>query len=115
EMGCSTSVSLAIKLIPVLVKLFLRMEPTRSLLVHIQTWRESGVSVDQTIIPESEGTIKGHLKEVGLMFHLNKRLSSLISENLEKALIHAFSPFGLTDGTQSFGSSTQAVQQYLMM
>ncbi|PWA42080.1 chalcone synthase [Artemisia annua] len=55
------------------------------------------VSADQTIVPDSEGAVEGHLKEVGLMFHLNRRLPSLISENLEKALTHAFSPLGITD------------------
>ncbi|PWA65029.1 Chalcone synthase [Artemisia annua] len=64
---------------------------------------------------DSEGAVEGHLKEVGLMFHLNRRLPSLISENLEKALTHAFSPLSITDWNSIFWISTQSVQQYLMM
>ncbi|GLJ06432.1 hypothetical protein SUGI_0039080 [Cryptomeria japonica] len=38
----------------------------------------------QIIIPDNEGAIKGHLKEVGLTFHLRQDVPGLISNNIEK-------------------------------
>ncbi|CAI9263860.1 chalcone synthase [Lactuca sativa] len=60
------------------------------------------VSAAQTILPDSEGAIDGHLREVGLTFHLLKDVPGLISKNIEKALTQAFSPLGITDWNSIF-------------
>ncbi|KAL9662617.1 hypothetical protein QQ045_027450 [Rhodiola kirilowii] len=60
------------------------------------------VSAAQTILPDSEGAIDGHLREVGLTFHLLKDVPGLISKNIEKALVEAFKPLGITDWNSLF-------------
>ncbi|XP_071690462.1 chalcone synthase-like [Rutidosis leptorrhynchoides] len=60
------------------------------------------ISAAQTIIPDSEGGIAGHLREVGLTFHLLKDVPVLISENIEKELTKAFSPIGISDWNSIF-------------
>nr|AHU87068.1 chalcone synthase [Fagopyrum tataricum] len=65
------------------------------------------VWTSQTILPDSEGAIDGHLREVGLTFHLLKDVPGLISKNIEKSLTEAFSPFSTSPtGTPSSGSPT---------
>ncbi|KAK7400088.1 hypothetical protein VNO78_11288 [Psophocarpus tetragonolobus] len=56
----------------------------------------------QTILPDSEGAIDGHLRQVGLTFHLLKDVPGLISKNIEKALVEAFQPFGISDYNSIF-------------
>ncbi|KAK7400086.1 hypothetical protein VNO78_11286 [Psophocarpus tetragonolobus] len=56
----------------------------------------------QTILPDSEGAIDGHLRQVGLIFHLLKDVPGLISKNIEKALVEAFQPFGISDYNSIF-------------
>ncbi|CAN6552483.1 unnamed protein product [Malus baccata var. baccata] len=53
------------------------------------------VSAVQTILPDSDGAIDGHLREVGLTFHLLKDVIRLILKNIEKSLIKAFKPIGI--------------------
>ncbi|XP_078168772.1 chalcone synthase 2-like [Carex rostrata] len=60
------------------------------------------ISASQTILPDSEGAIDGHLREVGLTFHLLKDVPGLISKNIEKSLIEAFSPLGINDWNSIF-------------
>ncbi|KAI3813512.1 hypothetical protein L1987_18237 [Smallanthus sonchifolius] len=60
------------------------------------------VSAAQTILPDSEGAIDGHLREVGLTFHLLKDVPGLIAKNIEKALTQAFSPLGINDWNSIF-------------
>ncbi|KAK8607365.1 hypothetical protein V6N13_053106 [Hibiscus sabdariffa] len=60
------------------------------------------VSVAQTILPDSDGVIKGHLREVGLIYHLSKDVPDLISKNIEKSLVEAFSPIGIRDWNSIF-------------
>ncbi|XP_010942344.2 chalcone synthase 1 [Elaeis guineensis] len=60
------------------------------------------VSASQTILPNSEGAIDGHLREVGLTFHLLKDVPSLISKNIEKSLVEAFTPLGISDWNSIF-------------
>ncbi|KAF6165241.1 hypothetical protein GIB67_030423 [Kingdonia uniflora] len=60
------------------------------------------VSAGQTILPDSEGAIDGHLREVGLTFHLLKDVPSLISKNIEKSLTEAFTPIGIKDWNSLF-------------
>nr|BAM28982.1 chalcone synthase C [Lilium hybrid division I] len=60
------------------------------------------VSASQTILPDSEGAIDGHLREVGLTFHLLKDVPALISKNIEKSLTAAFQPLGISDWNSIF-------------
>ncbi|VAH24679.1 unnamed protein product [Triticum turgidum subsp. durum] len=60
------------------------------------------VSASQTILPDSEGAIDGHLREVGLTFHLLKDVPGLISKNIERALEDAFKPLGIDDWNSVF-------------
>ncbi|KAL8160142.1 hypothetical protein V2J09_001679 [Rumex salicifolius] len=56
----------------------------------------------QTILPDSEGAIDGHLREVGLTFHLLKDVPGLISKNIEKSLKEAFTPLDVSDWNSVF-------------
>nr|CDU46229.1 chalcone synthase [Ricotia lunaria]CDU46234.1 chalcone synthase [Ricotia lunaria] len=60
------------------------------------------VSASQTILPDSDGAIDGHLREVGLTFHLLKDVPGLISKNIEKSLEEAFKPLGISDWNSLF-------------
>ncbi|KAM3268147.1 hypothetical protein P3S67_031697 [Capsicum chacoense] len=60
------------------------------------------VSAAQTLLPDSEGAIDGHLREVGLTFHLLKDVPGFISKNIEKSLIEAFQPLGISDWNSIF-------------
>nr|CDU44308.1 chalcone synthase [Cardamine glacialis] len=60
------------------------------------------VSAAQTILPDSDGAIDGHLREVGLTFHLLKDVPGLISKNIEKSLDEAFRPLGISDWNSLF-------------
>ncbi|XP_047315670.1 chalcone synthase 2-like [Impatiens glandulifera] len=60
------------------------------------------VSAAQTILPDSDGAIDGHLREVGLTFHLLKDVPGLISKNIEKSLVEAFKPIGISDWNSIF-------------
>nr|XP_009421018.1 PREDICTED: chalcone synthase 2-like [Musa acuminata subsp. malaccensis]UXR26729.1 CHS5 [Musa acuminata subsp. acuminata] len=60
------------------------------------------VSASQTILPDSEGAIDGHLREVGLTFHLLKDVPGLISKNIERSLAEAFKPLGISDWNSIF-------------
>ncbi|KAI5405836.1 chalcone synthase isoform X1 [Lathyrus oleraceus] len=60
------------------------------------------VSASETILPNSEGAIEGHLREVGLTFHLKENVPELIGENIVKSLEEAFHPLGITDWNSLF-------------
>ncbi|MED6112444.1 Chitin synthase, class 2, variant 2 [Stylosanthes scabra] len=60
------------------------------------------VSAAQTILPDSDGAIDGHLREVGLTFHLLKDVPGIISKNIEKSLMEAFAPIGISDWNSIF-------------
>ncbi|XP_060676408.1 chalcone synthase 1-like [Ziziphus jujuba] len=60
------------------------------------------VSVAQTILPGSEGSIEGHLGEAGLVLHLLKNVAELISHNIEDSLVEAFKPLGISDWNSIF-------------
>ncbi|XP_038984312.1 chalcone synthase 3-like [Phoenix dactylifera] len=60
------------------------------------------ISASQTILPDSEGAIDGHLREVGLTFHLLKDVPGLISKNIEKSLVQALGPIGIDDWNSVF-------------
>ncbi|KAJ8436180.1 hypothetical protein Cgig2_010424 [Carnegiea gigantea] len=56
----------------------------------------------QTLLPESDGAIDGHLREVGLTFHLLKDVPWLIAKNIDKSLNEAFGPLGISDWNSIF-------------
>ncbi|XP_027350027.1 chalcone synthase [Abrus precatorius] len=60
------------------------------------------VSAAQTLLPDSDGAIDGHLREVGLTFHLLKDVPGIISKNIEKSLVEAFTPIGISDWNSIF-------------
>ncbi|XP_044499641.1 chalcone synthase 1-like [Mangifera indica] len=60
------------------------------------------VSTTQTILPNSIGAIDGHLREIGLTFHLLKDVPGLISKNIEASLVEAFQPLGISDWNSLF-------------
>ncbi|XP_068645816.1 chalcone synthase 2 [Aristolochia californica] len=60
------------------------------------------VSAAQTILPDSDGAIDGHLREVGLTFHLLKDVPGIISKNIEKSLKEAFEALGIKDWNSIF-------------
>ncbi|CAL5203929.1 unnamed protein product [Lathyrus oleraceus] len=60
------------------------------------------VSASETILPNSEGAIEGHLREVGLTFHLKENVPELIGENIVRSLEEAFHPLGITDWNSLF-------------
>ncbi|TXG75331.1 hypothetical protein ES332_1Z025800v1 [Gossypium tomentosum] len=71
------------------------------------------VSAAQTILPDSDGAIDGHLREVGLNFHLLKDVPGLISKNIEKAWLKHSHQLASGTGTPSSGSLTLVALQYL--
>ncbi|KAI4351172.1 hypothetical protein L6164_005552 [Bauhinia variegata] len=50
------------------------------------------VSAKQTILPNSEGAITGHLREEGLTFTLKGNVPQIVSDNIEKSLEETFNP-----------------------
>ncbi|XP_021297880.1 chalcone synthase [Herrania umbratica] len=60
------------------------------------------VSAAQTILPDSDGAIDGHLREVGLTFHLLKDVPGLISKEHRESLVEALSPIGINDWNSIF-------------
>ncbi|CAM6128150.1 unnamed protein product [Calypogeia fissa] len=56
----------------------------------------------ETVIPESDGAIDGHLTEAGLMFHLLKDVPGLISKNIEKFLVEAKKAVGSPEWNEMF-------------
>ncbi|KAG8369722.1 hypothetical protein BUALT_Bualt14G0043400 [Buddleja alternifolia] len=60
------------------------------------------VSAAQTILPDSQGRIDGHLCEAGLIVNLGKDVPELISKNIEKSLKEAFDPLGISDWNSIF-------------
>ncbi|XVF82267.1 hypothetical protein PTKIN_Ptkin16aG0032100 [Pterospermum kingtungense] len=56
----------------------------------------------QTILPDSDGAILGRLCEAGLTLHLVKDVPELISNNIEKSLVEAFQPLGISDWNSLF-------------
>jgi chalcone synthase len=56
----------------------------------------------ETILPDSDGAIDGHLTEAGLIFHLMKDVPGLISKNIEKFLSEARKCVGSPDWNDMF-------------
>ncbi|OAY67509.1 Chalcone synthase [Ananas comosus] len=59
-------------------------------------------STAQYILPASEGAIEGHLREVGLTFHLLNEVPAIISKNIEGSLEKAFDQLGISDWNSLF-------------
>ncbi|PNT37193.2 hypothetical protein POPTR_005G175200v4 [Populus trichocarpa] len=60
------------------------------------------LSASQTIIPDSNDGINGHLREVGLTVHFSRNVPELISRNIGKCLVEAFGPIGVSDWNSLF-------------
>ncbi|GLT88199.1 hypothetical protein SLE2022_062340 [Rubroshorea leprosula] len=60
------------------------------------------VSTIQTILPDSDRSLLGYLKEAGLVLYLNKNVPQIFSNNIEKSLVEAFQPLGITDWNSIF-------------
>ncbi|MQL95602.1 hypothetical protein Taro_028275 [Colocasia esculenta] len=60
------------------------------------------VSAAETILPDSDGAIQGHLRELGLTFQLSKDVPGIISSNIEGCLREAFAPLGICDWNSIF-------------
>ncbi|KAK3009683.1 hypothetical protein RJ639_013672 [Escallonia herrerae] len=68
--------------------------------------REVGLTLHlrkaQTILPDSDVTVDRHLREVGLTFLLFKDVAGLISKKINKSLVEAFKPLGISDWNSLF-------------
>lgn len=60
------------------------------------------VWASQTILPDSDGALEGHLSETGLTFYLSKDVPKIITDNIDEALTEAFSPLGISDWNSIF-------------
>ena len=60
------------------------------------------VSARQTILPDTDGFIEGHLLDAGLTLHLHRDVPVAISKNIQSALVSAFAPLGITDWNSIF-------------
>ncbi|XP_056165570.1 chalcone synthase 2-like [Syzygium oleosum] len=60
------------------------------------------ISASQTLIPNSEGAISGHVRQIGLTINLLKDVPTFISKNVEKCMTDAFHPLGITDWNSLF-------------
>nr|GEY49872.1 chalcone synthase [Tanacetum cinerariifolium] len=55
------------------------------------------VSASQTILPDSEGTIRGQLSVSCLKLHLLRMMPNLLYKNIDTVLENAFLPYGIID------------------
>ncbi|KAJ4777683.1 Chalcone synthase [Rhynchospora pubera] len=60
------------------------------------------LSSSQTILPDSEGAIDGHLREVGLTFHLSQGCARANLQEIEKSLNQVFTPIDINDWNSIF-------------
>ncbi|KAM0932951.1 putative chalcone synthase [Dioscorea sansibarensis] len=60
------------------------------------------VSTDQVIIPDSEESIRCHLREVGMTFHLLSGVPNTIGKNIDNCLFKVFEPLGISDWNSLF-------------
>eukprot|EP00249_Psilotum_nudum_P022511 c28544_g1_i4 orf=204-1421(+) len=66
-----------------------------------KAWFEISLA-ESYLIPDSSPAIAGHLKEVGLEFHLTRDVSPVISKNILKILQDAFDGTGISDWNDVF-------------
>jgi len=60
------------------------------------------VSASQTIVPNSEGAMEGHLREMGITFHMKDSVPVLIGENVEKSLEESLKALRVSDWNSLF-------------
>ncbi|XP_024020300.1 chalcone synthase 2 [Morus notabilis] len=60
------------------------------------------VSNSQVILPNSENTVGGHLRDCGLTIVLSPEVPKLIGKNIQTCLEEAFTPFGISDWNSLF-------------
>ncbi|GLT88192.1 hypothetical protein SLE2022_062270 [Rubroshorea leprosula] len=60
------------------------------------------VSASQSILPESDGAITASMQEAGLIFHLDKCIPTIVSNNIERSLVEAFQPLDIIDWNSIF-------------
>ncbi|KAJ8539709.1 hypothetical protein K7X08_013961 [Anisodus acutangulus] len=60
------------------------------------------VFTTQTLLPDSGYAITGNLTEAGLIAQIHKDTPMLISENIERILVEAFQPLGISDWNSIF-------------
>ncbi|CAK7347013.1 unnamed protein product [Dovyalis caffra] len=62
------------------------------------------LSASQTIIPDSNDGIEGHLREMGLTVQFSRNVTELISRNIGKCLVEAFGPIATRHGRNGNGN-----------
>ncbi|MED6221299.1 Chitin synthase, class 2 [Stylosanthes scabra] len=67
------------------------------------------VMASQTTISNTESSIEGNVQEMGLVYHLGKEIPIVISENIDKCLINAFSLIGVNTDTIDWNSLFYAI------
>ncbi|KAF3447055.1 hypothetical protein FNV43_RR12235 [Rhamnella rubrinervis] len=60
------------------------------------------VRTDQSLIPQSEGALCGHVGETGPVYTVSKDIPSLVGGNIELGLKEALGPMGVTDWNTLF-------------
>ncbi|KAL9227042.1 hypothetical protein vseg_002784 [Gypsophila vaccaria] len=60
------------------------------------------VKASQSFVPNTESVITGQLGQTGLIVKLAKETPALLANNIEKSLIEAFLPLGITDWNSIF-------------
>nr|AWX67442.1 chalcone synthase 8 [Salvia miltiorrhiza] len=60
------------------------------------------MSAAQVTLPESEGSIRGRMREAGLLVDLAKGVPGLVSDNIGECLERAFGPWGISDWNSIF-------------
>ncbi|KAG6480342.1 phenylpropanoylacetyl-CoA synthase-like [Zingiber officinale] len=59
-------------------------------------------SAAQVMLPESEEMVAGHLREIGLTFHLGSKLPAVVGANIQRCLEVSFAPMGVSNWNDLF-------------
>ena len=62
------------------------------------------VSSTQMSVPDTNKFIRAHVKEMGMELYLSKDVPATVGKNIEKLLVDAVSPFGISDWNSLFYS-----------
>ncbi|XP_030464986.2 chalcone synthase-like [Syzygium oleosum] len=60
------------------------------------------ISASQSVVPDSDGMIQGHYREVGVTMQISEKVPELISADLEGNLVEAFGSIKVTDWNSIF-------------
>ncbi|XP_009608771.1 chalcone synthase J-like isoform X1 [Nicotiana tomentosiformis] len=71
-------------------------------IITIETPLFELIFATQTLLPDSGHAITGNLNEAGLIAEIHKDTPMLISKNIEKILVGAFQPLGISDWNSIF-------------